>query len=80
MHGDLAWQRRGSHALVLLFFIESTTSILQSIQKQEDEEMDSWVLSTFLVLTIYMLVHSGAAYMRRELKRKRKEQREKQRG
>lgn len=42
--------------------------------------MDSWVLSTFLVLTVYMLVHSGAAYMRRELKRKRKEQREKQRG
>lgn len=32
--------------------------------------MDSWVLSTFLVLTIYMLVHAGAAYLRRELKRK----------
>ena len=32
--------------------------------------MNSWVLSTFLVLTCYMLVHSGAAYLRRELKRK----------
>lgn len=36
--------------------------------------MDSWVLSTFLVLTIYMLVHSGAAYLRREIKRKKQEQ------
>ena len=32
--------------------------------------MNSWVLSTFLVLTIYMLVHAGVAYLRRELKRK----------
>ncbi len=37
--------------------------------------MDSWVLSTFLVLTIYMLVHAGAAYVRREFKRKQQEQR-----
>ncbi len=35
--------------------------------------MDSWVLSTFLVLTIYMLVHAGAAYVRRELKRKQQQ-------
>ena len=32
--------------------------------------MDSWVLTTFLILTVYMLMHSGAAYLRRELKRK----------
>lgn len=32
--------------------------------------MDSWVLTTFLILTLYMLVHAGAAYLRRELKRK----------
>lgn len=30
--------------------------------------MDSWVLTTFMILTIYMLIHSGAAYLRRELK------------
>lgn len=48
------------------------------ILKQEDEEMDSWVLATFLVLTIYMLVHSGAAYVRRELKQKRRLQRQEQ--
>jgi len=35
--------------------------------------MDSWVLTTFLILTIAMLVHASAAYLRRELKRKRKE-------
>ncbi|SDN91154.1 hypothetical protein SAMN04487957_102361 [Halomonas shengliensis] len=32
--------------------------------------MDSWVLTTFLILTCYMLIHSGAAYLRRELKSK----------
>lgn len=32
--------------------------------------MNSWVLSTFLVLTFYMLIHAGAAYLRRELKHK----------
>ncbi len=32
--------------------------------------MNSWVLTTFLILTIYMLVHAGSAYLRRELKRK----------
>lgn len=32
--------------------------------------MDSWVLTTFMILTIYMLIHSGATYLRRELKRK----------
>ncbi len=32
--------------------------------------MNSWVLTTFLILTAYMLVHAGAAYLRRELKRK----------
>ncbi|SFU97932.1 hypothetical protein SAMN04487955_1238 [Halomonas korlensis] len=32
--------------------------------------MNSWVLTTFLILTCYMLVHAGAAYLRRELKRK----------
>ncbi|MFD2191660.1 hypothetical protein [Pistricoccus aurantiacus] len=42
--------------------------------------MDSWVLATFLVLTIYMLVHSGAAYVRRELKQKRRLQRQEQQG
>jgi hypothetical protein len=36
--------------------------------------MDSWALSTFLVLTIYMLVHAGAAYVRREIKRKQRGQ------
>ena len=41
--------------------------------------MDSWVLSTFLVLTIYMLVHAGAAYVRRELKRKQREQQQQNR-
>jgi len=35
--------------------------------------MDSWVLTTFLILTIAMLVHSGMAYLRRELKPKRTE-------
>lgn len=30
--------------------------------------MNSWVLSTFLVLTLYMLLHSGAVYIVRELK------------
>lgn len=60
--------------------IRPTISFPCQFKNKEDEEMDSWVLSTFLVLTVYMLVHSGAAYMRRELKRKRKEQREKQRG
>lgn len=38
--------------------------------------MDSWVLSTFLVLMIYMLVHSCAAYLRREIKRKHRLQQE----
>ncbi len=32
--------------------------------------MDSWVLSTFLILTCYMLTHAGAVYWRRELKNK----------
>ncbi|EPC00435.1 hypothetical protein L861_14270 [Litchfieldella anticariensis FP35 = DSM 16096] len=32
--------------------------------------MNSWVLSTFLVLTFYMLIHAGATYLRKELKRK----------
>jgi hypothetical protein len=32
--------------------------------------MNSWVLSTFLVLTCYMLIHAGAVYLHRELKRK----------
>lgn len=39
-------------------------------QKQEVKEMNSWVLSTFLVLTCYMLIHASAAYLRRELRRK----------
>lgn len=34
--------------------------------------MDSWVLTTFLLLTGYMLLHSGAVYLHRELKRKQK--------
>lgn len=42
--------------------------------------MDSWVLATFLVLTIYMLVHSGAAYVRREFKRKQRQQERQQQG
>lgn len=32
--------------------------------------MNSWALTTFLLLTCYMLIHAGAAYLRRELKRK----------
>lgn len=36
--------------------------------------MNSWVLTTFLILTCYMLIHSGAAYLRRELKRKSADQ------
>lgn len=32
--------------------------------------MDSWVLTTFLILTCYMTIHSGAVYLRRELKAK----------
>ncbi len=40
--------------------------------------MNSWALSTFLVLSIYMLVHAGATYMRRELKRKQKLQQDQQ--
>ncbi|MBB3190265.1 hypothetical protein FHR94_001498 [Halomonas cerina] len=35
--------------------------------------MNSWVLTTFLILTIAMLVHAGATYLRRELKRNREE-------
>lgn len=35
--------------------------------------MDSWVLTTFLILTGYMLIHAGAAYLRREIKRKQQE-------
>jgi hypothetical protein len=30
--------------------------------------MNSWVLTTFAILTLYMLIHTGAAYLRRELK------------
>ncbi len=30
--------------------------------------MNSWVLTTFVILTLYMLIHTGAAYLRRELK------------
>lgn len=37
--------------------------------------MNSWVLTTFLILTGYMLVHAGATYLRRELKRKQQEHR-----
>ena len=32
--------------------------------------MNSWVLTTFLILTCYMLIHAGAAYLRREMKKK----------
>lgn len=34
--------------------------------------MNSWVLTTFLVLTGYMLLHSGAVYLHREFKNKQK--------
>jgi|GEM_PF-2472474 len=30
--------------------------------------MDSWVLTTFLILNCYMMIHAGSAYLRRELK------------
>ena len=30
--------------------------------------MNSWVLTTFAILTLYMLIPTGAAYLRRELK------------
>ncbi|RKD84184.1 hypothetical protein C8D96_2240 [Kushneria marisflavi] len=34
--------------------------------------MNSWVLTTFLILMLYMLIHSGATYLRREIKHKKK--------